>query len=70
MSESENEEAREYDSVRGAAADVLKRLRVANAGLAPGDPRILQAVVTLFFFFFFLHIMFKCSSFLRVSTLL
>jgi hypothetical protein len=53
MSESENEEARVYDSVRGAAADVLKRLRVANAGLAPGDPRILQAVVTLFFFFFF-----------------
>ena len=68
MSESENEEAREDDAVRGAAADVLKRLRAANAGLANGDPRILQAVVNAIAAF--LNILFKCSFFLRVPTLL
>jgi hypothetical protein len=45
MSESDNEDTRDDIAHHGAEADVLKRLRVANTGLAPGDPRILQVVV-------------------------
>ena len=66
MSEIENEVEDEVVAHHEAEADVLKRLRVANTGLATGDPRMLQAVVTLIIF---LKNIFNCDLIIRVQKL-